>query len=79
VTIAEGQRTIETAFGICRPDGESLRLPTGVSVDWVTMRRLDKDADGQLSREEFITGYWAGEENEELFKSLDVMVTDRRR
>ena len=72
VTSVEGRRLIEVAYGIRRPDGELIRLPTGLSVDWMTMRRLDKNGDGQLSREEFVASYWAGEQkNEELFKNMD--------
>jgi len=72
VTVTEAERWIDIACGIRRPDGELIRLQTGLTLDWVTFRRMDKDSNGRVSREEFVTGYWAGEEkNAELFQGMD--------
>ncbi|MBS0204861.1 MAG: hypothetical protein JSS49_18295 [Planctomycetes bacterium] len=72
VTTSEGQQLISVAYGIRRADGEMIRLPSGLLLDYVTMRRLDKDLDGKISRDEFVAGYWRGaEKNLQLLTAID--------
>ena len=68
----EGRWLFEVAYGLTQPDGRPIRLPTGRVFAWFSFRRLDKDGDAFLSREEFVAGHDQGpEKNAELFARLD--------
>jgi len=72
VTREEGILQIDVAYGIRRPDGELIRLSSGLVVDWMTGRRLDADHDGTISRDEFTAGYWMGPEKSlPVFQQMD--------
>ncbi len=72
VTREERRALVEIAFGICRTDGQMLRKPDGHVFYWQYMRRLDKNHDDELSREEFVTGYYEGpEKSAERFARWD--------
>lgn len=72
---AEGRWLLEVAYGLTQLDGRPMRAPQGRVFAWFGFRRLDKNSNGVLSREEFVSGHDQGpEKNAELFAQLD---TDR--
>jgi Ca2+-binding EF-hand superfamily protein len=71
MTPQERRALVEIAFGIRRMDGQLLRKPAGIVVDWGYIRYLDKDHDDIVSREEFVERYFDGAKNAERFLERD--------
>ncbi|OYV93009.1 MAG: hypothetical protein B7Z73_04015, partial [Planctomycetia bacterium 21-64-5] len=72
VTPEEGDRLLEIAYGLRRPDGRPLRTSSGLVMSWYYVRALDGDHDGALSRDEFVPKYHQGEaKSAEMFAKLD--------
>lgn len=71
VTLTEGDRVLELAFGFRRSDGEIVRLPTGQTVDLLAMRVLDKNANGKIERDEFLSHFWVPDRSAEFFEVID--------
>ncbi|HET6880605.1 MAG TPA: EF-hand domain-containing protein [Pirellulales bacterium] len=68
----EGRWLLEVAYGLTQLDGRPIRTPTGRVFSWYYFRGKDKNGDGVLSREEFVSGHHEGKEkNEAIFAELD--------
>tara|TARA_R110002072_G_scaffold243821_2_gene403052 strand:+ start:19623 stop:22193 length:2571 start_codon:yes stop_codon:yes gene_type:complete len=60
VSLAEADLLLDVSYGLRRPEGESIRLPSGVFIRWNRFQRFDCGTkpptapDGRISREEFL-------------------------
>lgn len=69
---SEGESWFKVAYGLIRADGESLRDRHGTVINWSYIRGLDRDRDGTLSRDEFVSQFWAGKERSPvIFDQID--------
>lgn len=69
---AERLWLLGVAYGLTQFDGRPIRTPRGRVFSWYYFRNLDGDHDGELSREEFVSGHNQGKEkNAALFAKLD--------
>jgi len=72
LTAGECRFVLEVAYGIRRADGQPLRDHKGLVLNLPYLRSLDKNGDDILSKEEFVSGYWAGpERSAKIFIQLD--------
>jgi Ca2+-binding EF-hand superfamily protein len=63
---------IDLAYGLRHVDGSPLRSTNGMVLFLSHIRRADKDADGRLSKAEFLTSFWRTKDvAEPLFLQLD--------
>src|SRR5487761_1591418 len=53
----EGRWLLEVAYGLTQPDGRPIRTPTGRVLSWYYFRGLDKNQNGVLDRDEFLSGH----------------------
>jgi Ca2+-binding EF-hand superfamily protein len=68
----EAQWLIEVAYGMIELDGRPLRMPTGRVFSRYYFRQLDKNHDGVLALDEFVSGHSYGTlKNTEIFHKLD--------
>lgn len=68
----DARRLLEVAYGLTLPDGRRIRAPSGRVFAWYYFRYVDKNDDGLLSREEFVSGHHQGKEvNQKIFVELD--------
>jgi Ca2+-binding EF-hand superfamily protein len=69
----EGRRLLELAFGLTQSDGRPIRMADGRVFRWFYFRKLDRDSDGKIDRQEFVLGHNRGRErNAAIFQDLDV-------
>lgn len=75
IDMNEGDLVFQQAFSLIRPKGGKIRTPHGLSINWIHIRQLDLNRDDQLSRDEFVKGFYAGpDRNVEIFTALDTDV-----
>jgi len=56
---------LEVAFGVRRPQGELVRFPSGVLVNWMLFNHYDKDRDGAILKAEFLEQRLGGDSEED--------------
>jgi Ca2+-binding EF-hand superfamily protein len=59
ITLDDCRSILEIAYGVRRPDGQLLRMPSGLVVDWTTFQRIDSDTDDRLSEQEYMAFFGA--------------------
>jgi len=73
VAADEGRWLLGVAYGLTQLDGRPIRTAKGRVLSWYYFRGLDKNQDGVLSRDEFVSGHSLGKEkNAAIFERLDV-------
>lgn len=71
LTTEELQQALRTAYGICRPTGESLRSSAGFVVNWMGFKALDLNHDDHLDLEECVKRGFDGPAGEGYFHAGD--------
>jgi Ca2+-binding EF-hand superfamily protein len=71
VSRADCRRLLEIAFGVRRPTGESLRFPSGITVNAMLFGYADQNRDDRLDHDEFVRNTFQGENAEALFRETD--------
>lgn len=73
VEFAEGELWFQIGYGLRSADGKQLRSPGATVVSWAYIRGMDRDGNGVVSREEFVSQYWAGKERSPgVFQEIDL-------
>lgn len=72
VDAAEGKWLLAVAYGLAQLDGRPIRTDTGRVFSWYYFRAVDRDRDGRLSRDEFVTQFYEGpKKSAAIFAQLD--------
>lgn len=71
VTWEEIEHLLEIAYALRTPEGEPLRKPTGLVVNWMLFRHLDADHNGQLNAKELKPQLKADNKVQDLLKQAD--------
>jgi len=67
----EARVALRVAFGLSRPDGNSLRWDNGVVVNWMAFKVLDRNGDDKLDEEECVKLGFDGPLGQERFQQGD--------
>jgi Ca2+-binding EF-hand superfamily protein len=73
VSGAERREQLEVSYGVRRPQGELIHLPSGIVVNWMLWKHYDEDHDDRISAREFTErGFGDPAERPQTFQQLDL-------